>query len=316
MLGTDEAGYGPNLGPLCIAATAWQVADGAAGECLYRCLQDVICSEPVQDRVKLTIADSKALYKSGASLEPLERGVLAALACLKRLPGRWRELWPAVDTTAIAQIDGYPWHSEFDERLPLVAALADICECGLALARGCLATAIELKDVQATALFPAAFNAAVEGCGNKAEVLSLATLRLARRLLEGLPPGNAVVLCDKHGGRNRYAGLLQHVFPDELVLVKGESAALGAYEVRHQGRRIEFRFQPKGEKHLPTALASMTAKYLREAAMRPFNAFWQRHIPRLRPTAGYYTDAVRFLREIGGVQQELRIERELVWRAR
>ena len=61
---------------------------------------------------------------------------------------------------------------------------------------------------------------------------------------------------------------------------------------------VEFRFQPKGERHLPTALASMTAKYLRELAMRPFNAFWQRHVPGLAPTAGYPSDSRRFWNEI------------------
>ena len=316
MLGTDEAGYGPNLGPLCIAATAWQIPDGSAGNCLYRSLTDVICSQPVMDRAKLAIADSKVLYKSGATLELLERGVLAALACLERLPTRWRELWLAVDAAAVPQIDAYPWHEGFDECIPLAASPADVRGRGAALNHGCQVAAVELKDLQATALFPAAFNEAVQGSDNKAEVLSLATLRLVKRVLEGLPNGSAVVLCDKHGGRNRYAALLQHVFPDEFVRVKCESASLGAYEVRHLDRRIEFRFQPKGEQHLPTALASMTAKYLRELAMRPFNAFWQKHLPQLRPTAGYYTDAVRFVREIDVVQRELRIEHGLVWRER
>ncbi|MFM8709140.1 MAG: hypothetical protein ACKOHK_13950, partial [Planctomycetia bacterium] len=26
LIGTDEAGYGPNLGPLVVAATAWRIA--------------------------------------------------------------------------------------------------------------------------------------------------------------------------------------------------------------------------------------------------------------------------------------------------
>ena len=26
VIGTDEAGYGPNLGPLVVAATAWRIA--------------------------------------------------------------------------------------------------------------------------------------------------------------------------------------------------------------------------------------------------------------------------------------------------
>ena len=42
----------------------------------------------------------------------------------------------------------------------------------------------------------------------------------------------------------------------------------------------------------------MTAKYLRELAMRPFNAFWQRHVPELKATAGYNTDALRFFKDI------------------
>ena len=35
VIGTDEAGYGPNLGPLVVAATAWQVeADADEAEAL------------------------------------------------------------------------------------------------------------------------------------------------------------------------------------------------------------------------------------------------------------------------------------------
>jgi hypothetical protein len=124
------------------------------------------------------------------------------------------------------------------------------------------------------------------------------------------------VYCDKHGGRTYYAALLQHVFPDELVIVRLEKANLAVYDVKHEGRQIEFRFQPKGERHLPTALASMTAKYLRELAMRPFNAFWQRHLPELKPTAGYPTDAERFYSDIQPVRRKLKIAPHLMWRKR
>src|SRR5689334_25621 len=82
VLGTDEAGYGPNLGPLCVASTAWQLPDDAAADGLYDCLGDVVCTERADDDCRLAIADSKSLYKSGGSLEPLERGVLVALAAL------------------------------------------------------------------------------------------------------------------------------------------------------------------------------------------------------------------------------------------
>jgi ribonuclease HII len=41
LIGMDEAGYGPNLGPLVVAATAWEVADEVSdvrhGESSIRC---------------------------------------------------------------------------------------------------------------------------------------------------------------------------------------------------------------------------------------------------------------------------------------
>ena len=49
---------------------------------------------------------------------------------------------------------------------------------------------------------------------------------------------------------------------------------------------------------MPVALASMLAKYIREAVMQRFNAYWCARMPELRPTAGYYGDARRFLADI------------------
>jgi hypothetical protein len=316
VLGTDEAGYGPNLGPLCIGASAWQLPDDAPSDGLYERLAAVVCNQAKDRCGKLAIADSKCLYKSGDTLELLERGVLIALGCLDRLPSRWRDIWKALDAAGSGEIDGVPWHDGFDEALPLCAVIDEIRSAAMGFHQGCASGGVRIVELQAAVMFPAAFNKAVQSCGNKAEVLSLTTLTLARRILERLPEGRAVVFCDKHGGRNYYAGLLQHIFPDELVRVLVERGDLGVYEVRHAGRRVEFRFQPKGERHLPTALASMTAKYLRELAMRPFNAFWQRQVPDLKPTAGYNTDAQRFYGQIRGACRRMKVAKQVVWRER
>src|SRR5262245_25460430 len=85
VLGTDEAGYGPNLGPLVVAATAWRVPHRSAAELLYDVLADVVTCDPGDGSGRLAIADSKRLYRSG-TLGPLERGVLAALLFLDRRP--------------------------------------------------------------------------------------------------------------------------------------------------------------------------------------------------------------------------------------
>jgi ribonuclease HII len=316
VLGTDEAGYGPNLGPLCIAACAWEAPNASAADNLYDCLANFITAEGADDG-KLAIADSKRLYKPGGTLGQLERGVLTALAAMDKLPRCWRDIWRALDGgDALSQIDALAWHDAYDEPLPRDVLLAEVTALAQTFCNGCQSAAVRIVALQSAVLFPAAFNKAVKRAGNKAEVLSLTTLELARRVLEMLPAGRAVVLCDKHGGRSYYAGLLQHIFAEELVIVRHESADLGVYDVRHAGRAIEFRFQPKGERHLPTALASMTAKYLRELAMRPFNDFWQKHVPDLKPTAGYPTDAGRFYDAISKARRRLKIADHVLWRDR
>ena len=35
LIGTDEAGYGPNLGPLVISVSVWQTTDDSPGDNLY-----------------------------------------------------------------------------------------------------------------------------------------------------------------------------------------------------------------------------------------------------------------------------------------
>ena len=320
LLGVDEAGYGPNLGPLVVAATAWQVPERTKPEQLFELLAGVV-APPQADRGsqnnddRLAIGDSKQLYKAGDSLLRLERGVRSALSLVDRCPRKWREIWPRLDPAEAELEDATPWHDGYDEPLPVDGGTG--CELPLGtLVDGMAAARVRVAEIRAKALFPAEFNARVDKCGNKAEVLSLTSLNLVRVVLERLPDEPAIVTCDKHGGRDRYAALLQHVFPDELVRIRRESAELSVYELSHAGRQVEFRFLVGGERILPTALASMTAKYLRELAMRPFNAFWQRHVPGLRPTAGYAVDAKRFLGDIREVQQRLKIEPCTFWRTK
>ena len=134
-----------------------------------------------------------------------------------------------------------------------------------------------------------------------------------RDLLESLA-APVLVQCDKHGARNRYAAILQHVFPEMWHQVLREGRAESAYRSGDPHRPVEFRFVAGGESFLPAALASMVSKYLRELAMRPFNAFWQRELPGLRPTAGYPVDARRFKQQIAPLQRRLGIGDELLWR--
>lgn len=322
FLGTDEAGYGPNLGPLVIAGTAWQVPDHLQPEAMYAALEEVVCCGATRGAdTRLAIGDSKQLYKPSGGMAALERGVLTALATLDRPAQTWSQWWSLIDEHPSDAWYEAPWNREYDEPLPIDADGNELSALATGFGNCCTNRDICLVGLQASVLPPGQFNQQVRRCGNKAEVLSLTTLALARRMLERLPleqcpAENVHVLCDRHGGRARYAALLQHVFPDDLVVVRQETAELGVYALTFAGRRVEFRFLVGGERMLPTALASMTAKYARELAMRPFNAFWQRQVPGLKPTAGYPTDAKRFIREIGPAQRKLGIADADLWRER
>ena len=125
-----------------------------------------------------------------------------------------------------------------------------------------------------------------------------------------------LIICDKHGGRNRYGPLLQQQFPSALIEVHGESRAASIYRWGPPEQRIEIRFCTGGESFLPTALASMASKYLRELAMHALNTYWCGHVTGLRPTAGYPVDARRFKRDIGQQQAALGIADQILWRMR
>lgn len=323
LIGTDEAGYGPNLGPLVIAATVWHVADDLPPAELYQRLKKCVAARPVKDERRLAIADSKSLYTPGQGLAGLELGVLAALALLGRQPACWRELWPAVLVEGLDTLHELaPWHVDFDQPLPVEIESARLAKTSDRLAAGLACAGVRLVGVSATAMLPHTFNELVERYGSKGELLSLTTLKLAAHALAALPaaanggPAEPVIItCDKHGGRGHYTGQLQHIFPDDLIRVELESRPESIYRCGPQ-HGYEFRFLAKGERMLPTALASMTAKYLRELAMIPFNRFWQQHVPGLKPTAGYPSDATRFWDEIRPAQQQLGITDKMLWRCR
>ena len=149
---------------------------------------------------------------------------------------------------------------------------------------------------------------------SKGAALSHLTLDLIAELMQPLGNGPISVLCDKHGGRNRYAALLNEHFFEGFVEVRGEGRQSSTYRFGPRERRVEFQFRAKAESCLPAALASMASKYLRELAMEAFNAFWTARVPNLAPTAGYPQDARRFRAEIAAKQRELGIDETILWR--
>jgi hypothetical protein len=102
-----------------------------------------------------------------------------------------------------------------------------------------------------------------------------------------------------------YEGMIARELPGCEVVALAESGERSRYRVREAGdggKEAIVQFMPEAESaHLPVALASMIAKLVRELAMARFNRYWCTRMPELKPTAGYYGDAGRWLKDAAGV---------------
>ncbi len=317
LIGTDEAAYAPNLGPLVVSATLWEVAEEIADDRLFKPLRKVVCDSTAKATARrVAWADSKILYTAGKGLATLERGMLAALRLLDHRPTDWHALWQILDEDSAARLATCPLHDGYSAQLPLEADGADLDVLVPHLSAGMQSAGVRLLAIRSRAVFPEQFNELVDHHGNKAEMLSCVTLELIERLMQQVPGQPVRIICDKHGGRNRYGPLLQQRFSEWLVEVHEEGMSESRYAWGPAESRVEIRFRVRGEEFLPVALASMASKYLREAAMLALNWFWLRRVPELRPTAGYPVDARRFKDEIFAVQQQLGIADRVLWRDR
>ncbi len=208
------------------------------------------------------------------------------------------------------------WFKDYDAPLPADCAALQWSVQAPRLQNSLLAEGVRLVALCSRAVFPQEFNRLLNLYGSKGALLSHLTLELIERAMRPLPSGPISVVCDKHGGRNCYGPLLSEHFPDHLIEVRRESRAESVYRFGPVQRRIEFSFSTNAERFLPSALASMASKYLRELAMQAFNEFWCSRVPDLVPTAGYPQDARRFFSAIAPAQRELGINDDIIWRVK
>jgi hypothetical protein len=157
----------------------------------------------------------------------------------------------------------------------------------------------------------------LEQTRNKSAALfSLAAMHLDE-LIRRFADRDLVIVCDRHGGREHYGPLLRLMFEDWHLEITHESEARSDYLMTRGKTAVRIIFTMEAERQcLPTAVASMLGKYLRELLMSRFNAFWQSHLPELKPTAGYYNDGLRFLDDIDAKRRELGFDRAQLVRSR
>jgi len=319
VAGFDEAGYGPRLGPLTVAWTAFEVdGEPRRGEepDLWRRLRAVVRREGKGDAHKLWVADSKRIKPRKDGVRQLELGALAFLASAAALPKSLPELLVAFGqqptlydpvswygSLAAQKVPAYSWSGEVRTRAGRIEASGG--------RNGVSYLGAGVRVVPAALL-----NARIAATGSKGAVLGevfcelLAELRARRE-------GPLLVTVDRHGGRIQYAPLLGRAFPNCPIEIDAEGGEVSAYRVKTPPGPVAIRFRSEAELgSLPVALASMHSKYLRELFMEHFNRWFQDRVPGLKRTAGYATDAKRFLADVETELPRLGVALDTLVRAR
>ena len=312
VIGMDEAGYGPNLGPLVVTATVWEVPGDPNETSFWDEFSGIIDQVvPVKDS-HIQIADSKAVHNSSAGVGPLEMGVFCALAVCDQLPISLCDLWSRIAHLPPSPSDDEPWFDDCDLPLPQVVALDRVRHWARQWLDRCAEHGIKLREIRSDVVLTRRFNQLTRAHDSKGIALSRISMQLLGQVWKANGKVPTTIIADKHGGRNRYDELLQEITGDRFIFRVEEGTQLSRYKVGQS----EIRFETRAEAHFPVALASMVSKYLREVAMILFNNYWQRQLPDLRPTKGYPGDARRFKDEISTAQTRLKISDEVLWRER
>jgi hypothetical protein len=312
-VGIDEAGYGPNLGPLVMTAVVAEGPEDARPD-LWADLPATVARAGGPPET-LWVDDSKKIYRAGLGLDRLEAASLATLAAAGwDALANLSDLLTALEAGSVEEIELDLW---------LGGAPVPPLPHTETLPQGRKAQPFEgaswrIVTVRSEVVGPARFNRGLLEAGSKAKVHFSAFARLMETLWEQAADGmTTAVRADKHGGRHFYLEPLYRTFPDAWIDRGAEGAELSRYVIRDSARRIELTLQPRadGEDGL-VALASIVSKWVRELWMGVFNDHWATQIPGLKPTAGYPGDAARFRAVIEPHCRARAIEPGLWWRER
>lgn len=288
VIGIDEAGYGPLLGPLVVAGSAFRVADPADADAAASRLAAALRA------ARVAVGDSKRIFGGARDIRTLERPVLAFLAAAGAQASGLDDLLAAVG--ADPGVRSAPWYRHGPDRFPLAADPGAVLDAAQPLRDALAGDGIEFLAFAADIVPEVRLNAQF-ATGNKADALFGAAAGVFDRLRGRGAAGEPVVaVFDRQGGRHHYGALLQRRWPEAFAWTLGETATRSDYRLPFAGAPAILRFEVEADGGFPqVGLASMLAKYLREVFMSLFNAHFAEICPGVAPTAGYVEDGRRWL---------------------
>src|SRR5262245_41574083 len=175
IIGIDEAGYGPNLGPFVMTSVACRVPEDQHQANLWELLQPAVRRRGTRADGRILVEDSKFVYSPTRGLRDLELGVLATLAAslphtspVPSLAGCIDRLCPA----AHADLTGECWYSG-QTALPIHPGAQDFGSVAERFAGVSKERGVTWGLIRSIVVFPSRFNALLDRWDSKAVVLSL-----------------------------------------------------------------------------------------------------------------------------------------------
>jgi ribonuclease HII len=289
LVGIDEAGFGPLLGPLVVSSTAYSLHRHSPDTDLWRLLNKSVAAA---------------------------RTVLACLKSLGHEPATLHQLLSCLCPDCLSRLSHYPWYRQM-ETYPLNADRADIAIASAVFENDLASNNIKLLHLKSCCLDVAYYNKMVRSVRNKANVLFTATSVLIKHAFENFTAGELQIIVDRQGGRVHYRKILQRMFGDMHLTILAQSPACSSYELRTGSRKMRLHFVVGADsRFLPTSLASMASKYIRELLVDNINRYFAAHCASLKPTAGYWKDGLRFVGDIKKNLPNLQYDADLLIRSR
>jgi len=275
VVGVDENGLGPLLGPLVTTAVAFELArysperHGALGR------------ELGIDDSKATAAFGQMAAAEGLALALVEalcgvavNDVDALLSCLLLdAPDALKARCPA---SSLAQCWSTP--------MPLPCFGGDL-EAGRAILAGLRERGLRPAHAKSAVACTGALNARLRAGQSRVEV----DLELMERLvLDARTRAGADVraICGMVGGIRNYVAKMRHLPRAGAVVRQRAPKGTLAFDVSGVGH-VRFEIDADA-RHLPVALASMVGKYVRELWMARQNRFYRAHDESLAEVSGYH----------------------------
>ncbi|HUW19838.1 MAG TPA: hypothetical protein VMW16_11100 [Sedimentisphaerales bacterium] len=316
LVGIDEAGYGPILGPLVISSSVFSLPNHFLRADLWRVLRKSVGDTRRHLAGRLLIADSKKAYNKSLGIRHLQRTVLACLNCIRKEPATLTELLAILCPGFLEQLGTYPWYKDAGN-YRLLADKADTAIASSVLKSNLNSNGMELLTLGSCCLDVAHYNKMVRSVKNKANVLFTATSVLIKDAYDNFAGDELQIAVDRQGGRIGYRRQLQRMFPEMELKILRESPACSSYELKADGKKMQLNFVlGADERFLPVSLASMVSKYVRELLVDNINRYFIRFNSGLKPTAGYWKDGLRFIQDLKTGLPEVQFDSDQLVRCR